>query len=184
MYLFIIFWFHSTCFVFNEINGCFIFWQNLCIFCITLLHIHYDHFLNWNILCILFIHLQVWNSKKVIALKRKMGSTGYAGVENPLFYKQNTDMLLGTYAHTYEHCLHKFISPAIMRILNFIWCWLFDKNFSMCFIFHGRCYATLHISLSIVAANTPRSVSFNHIVVTSHFLLSLTANLKNKFIIF
>ena len=42
-----------------------------------------------------FLFLQVWNSKKVIALKRKMGSTGYAGVENPLFYKTNTDMLLG-----------------------------------------------------------------------------------------
>ena len=39
--------------------------------------------------------LKVWNSKKVIAFKRKMGSTGYAGVENPVFYKENTDMLLG-----------------------------------------------------------------------------------------
>jgi NAD/NADP transhydrogenase beta subunit len=39
--------------------------------------------------------LKVWNSRKVIALKRKMGSTGYAGVENPVFYRENTYMLLG-----------------------------------------------------------------------------------------
>lgn len=39
--------------------------------------------------------LRVWKSKQVIALKRKMGSVGYAGIENPLFYKENTDMLLG-----------------------------------------------------------------------------------------
>ena len=39
--------------------------------------------------------LKVWNSKKVIALKRNMLSSGYAGIANPMFYKQNTDMLLG-----------------------------------------------------------------------------------------
>jgi NAD(P) transhydrogenase len=39
--------------------------------------------------------LRVWNSGKVIAFKRNMSNKGYAGVENPIFYKENTDMLLG-----------------------------------------------------------------------------------------
>ncbi len=39
--------------------------------------------------------LHVWESRRVIVSKRKMGSTGYSGVDNPLFYNQNTDMLLG-----------------------------------------------------------------------------------------
>ena len=38
--------------------------------------------------------LQVWNAKDVIVLKRSM-ATGYAGVENPLFFKENTRMLFG-----------------------------------------------------------------------------------------
>jgi len=39
--------------------------------------------------------LQVWKSKKVIVLKRTIGNTGYTGMENPILYKENTDVLLG-----------------------------------------------------------------------------------------
>jgi len=38
--------------------------------------------------------LQVWKSNQVIVMKRSMGA-GYAGAENPVFFKDNTDMLLG-----------------------------------------------------------------------------------------
>ena len=39
--------------------------------------------------------LKVWESAKVIAFKRNMKSTGYAGVGNPVFHADNTEMLLG-----------------------------------------------------------------------------------------
>ena len=38
--------------------------------------------------------IEVWRAKKVIFMKRSMGG-GYADLDNPVFYKPNTDMLLG-----------------------------------------------------------------------------------------
>ncbi len=38
--------------------------------------------------------IEVWKAKDVIVFKRSM-ATGYAGVQNPLFFKENTQMLFG-----------------------------------------------------------------------------------------
>lgn len=38
--------------------------------------------------------LEVWHAKKVVVFKRSM-NTGYAGVQNPLFFKNNSQMLFG-----------------------------------------------------------------------------------------
>ena len=38
--------------------------------------------------------IEVWNAQTVIALKRSM-ATGYSGVENPLYFRENTHMLFG-----------------------------------------------------------------------------------------
>ncbi len=45
--------------------------------------------------------LRVWTSKQTIVMKRSL-ATGYADIPNPLFFKPNTMMLLGSAKDTCE----------------------------------------------------------------------------------
>lgn len=49
--------------------------------------------------------LEVWKAKNVIAMKRSM-SAGYAGVQNPLFFKENSYMCFGDAKTTAEAILN------------------------------------------------------------------------------
>ena len=48
--------------------------------------------------------LECWNGSMTIVLKRRM-ATGYAGVQNPLFFKENTRMLFGDAKESLEAVL-------------------------------------------------------------------------------
>ncbi|BES95303.1 NADP transhydrogenase [Nesidiocoris tenuis] len=50
--------------------------------------------------------LRVWNSDQVVVMKRSLG-VGYAAVDNPIFYKPNTNMLLGDAKKTCDALLAK-----------------------------------------------------------------------------
>jgi len=49
--------------------------------------------------------LEVWNARDVIVFKRSM-ATGYAGVQNPLFFKENSQMLFGDAKDRVEEIVH------------------------------------------------------------------------------
>ncbi|XP_033105685.1 NAD(P) transhydrogenase, mitochondrial-like [Anneissia japonica] len=53
--------------------------------------------------------LQVWKSKQVVVMKRSLG-VGYAAVDNPIFYKPNSSMLLGDAKKTCDALLNKLKS--------------------------------------------------------------------------
>jgi len=46
--------------------------------------------------------LRVWKSGQVFVLKRSIGNTGYAGMMNPILFKDNTDVCLGDAKDTCE----------------------------------------------------------------------------------
>lgn len=46
--------------------------------------------------------LRVWKSKLVFVSKRTIGNTGYAGMENPILYKDNVEVVLGDAHDTCE----------------------------------------------------------------------------------
>ena len=50
--------------------------------------------------------LEVWKAKNVIVMKRGQG-TGYSGIENPLFYKDNTRMFYGDAKKSLDELLPK-----------------------------------------------------------------------------
>ncbi|GLZ02588.1 NAD(P) transhydrogenase subunit beta [Actinomadura sp. NBRC 104412] len=63
--------------------------------------------------------LEVWNSERVIVFKRSM-ATGYAGVQNPLFFRDNTRMLFGDAKERVTDILEalKQLAPATGKTLT------------------------------------------------------------------
>ncbi|MGB7416465.1 MAG: Re/Si-specific NAD(P)(+) transhydrogenase subunit beta [Thermosynechococcaceae cyanobacterium] len=60
--------------------------------------------------------LEVWKAENVVVMKRSMGS-GYAGVDNPLFYKENTDMLFGDARENVDAILGQLAAKSSSKTL-------------------------------------------------------------------
>ena len=81
--------------------------------CSYVLYIHtYTCTWSWSVfalyseMCPFRPPLQVWNGKHTVVMKRTLG-VGYAAVDNPVFYKENTSMLLGDAKKTCNALLNK-----------------------------------------------------------------------------
>jgi len=46
--------------------------------------------------------LRVWKGAQTFVMKRSIGNTGYAGMQNPILFKDNTDVVLGDAKETCE----------------------------------------------------------------------------------
>ncbi|MEB3174765.1 MAG: NAD(P)(+) transhydrogenase (Re/Si-specific) subunit beta, partial [Cyanobacteriota bacterium] len=60
--------------------------------------------------------LEVWKSQTVVVMKRSLAS-GYAGVENPLFFKENTQMLFGDAKKNVDAILGKLRERLESKVL-------------------------------------------------------------------
>jgi NAD(P) transhydrogenase subunit beta len=61
--------------------------------------------------------LEAWKVKTAIVLKRSM-ATGYAGIDNPLFYKENTRMLFGD-AKESLYAVLSHLNKSIQKISSY-----------------------------------------------------------------
>jgi len=55
--------------------------------------------------------LEVWKARQVVVFKRSM-ATGYAGVQNPLFFRENTAMLFGDAKEQTERIVAALLDPV------------------------------------------------------------------------
>lgn len=58
--------------------------------------------------------LEVWHAGQVVVFKRSM-ATGYAGVQNPLFFRDNTAMLFGDAKEQVDHIIQALQARADLR---------------------------------------------------------------------